>query len=271
MTPREVIRHAKESGLSAVSLTDHDCVDGVREAMAEGEKVGIEVVPGIEFSAKSETETHILGYYIDIGDEQMLRNLEEVKRVRTERTAETSKLLKKLGFDISVDEVMKIAPGGIVGRAHYARIMTEKGYTSSVKEAFDLYLANGRPAYCNRQYLSPEDVVGIIKHAGGLSFAAHLHLMKRTDEDLYNFIAHLKEVGLDGIEGYYTEYTPEMQDKFQSMAKELGLLISGGTDFHAKMKPHISIGTGLGNLRIPYSVLENIKKKKEKINNGRIK
>ncbi len=269
MTPCEVIRHAAEQGLSAVALTDHDCIDGVREAKDEGERVGIEVVPGIEFSAKSETETHILGYYIDIDNPNILLNLEETKRVRIARMEETSRLLAALGFDVTPEEVLKVAPGGIVGRAHYAKVMADKGYVSSVKEGFDKYLANGKPAYSNRQHLSAQDCVRLIKGAGGLAFVAHLHLMRKSDEELYAFLSELMAFGLDGLEGYYTEYTPEMQEKYQRLAGELGLLISGGTDFHAQMKPHIRIGVGYGNLRIPYSVLQNIKDKKESINNGK--
>ena len=266
MTPVELVRHAKEAGLSAISLTDHDCIDGVKEAVKEGERIGLEVVPGIEFSAKSETETHILGYYIDIKNKDILNALEEIKRVRVERTYETSRLLKEVGFDVSVEEVLKIAPGNIVGRAHFARIMMEKGYVSSVKEGFDLYLANGKPAYSDRQHLTASEAVKLITGAGGLAFAAHLHLMRKPDDELFLFIKELKENGLSGVEGYYTEYTPKMQEKYQNLAKSLGLLISGGTDFHAEMKPHISIGKGQGNLKIPYTVLENIKKKRGYVN-----
>lgn len=266
MTPVELVHHAKEAGLSAISLTDHDCIDGVKEAVKEGERIGLEVVPGIEFSAKSQTETHILGYYIDIKNKDILNALEEIKRVRVERTYETSRLLKEIGFDVSVEEVLKIAPGNIVGRAHFARIMMEKGYVSSVKEGFDLYLANGKPAYSDRQHLTASEAVKLITGAGGLAFAAHLHLMRKPDDELFLFIKELKENGLSGVEGYYTEYTPKMQEKYQNLAKSLGLLISGGTDFHAKMKPHISIGKGQGNLKIPYAVLENIKKKRGYVN-----
>jgi len=147
--------------------------------------------------------------------------------------------------------------------------MANKGYVSSVKEGFDKYLANGKPAYSNRQHLSASQAIRLIKGAGGLAFAAHLHLMRKTDEELFEFLSRMKEEGLDGIEGYYTDYTPEMQEKYQALAKRLELLISGGSDFHAQMKPHIRIGTGYGNMKIPYSVLDRIKKEKELIDNGK--
>ena len=259
MTPTELVHHAKESGLSAISLTDHDCIDGVEEALAEGQKIGLEVVPGIEFSVQSKTETHILGYYIDIKSRALQEVMPGILRVRRERSAEIEENLKKQGIDVSYEEALALAPGGLVGRAHFARVMVQKGYTSSVKEAFDLYLSSGKKGFSSRQYLTAEDAVRVIKDAGGFSFVAHLHLIRLSDGELFEFLKNLKAVGLDGIEGYYTEYDDVMQKKYMDMAKELGLAISGGTDFHAKSKPHIAIGRGLGNMQIPYSVLEGIK------------
>ena len=259
MTPAEVVREAKKAGLAAIALSDHDTVDGVREAIAEGEKLGVEIVPAIEFSVQSETETHILGYYIDIENPLLLRALENVIETRRFRNRETCRKLNELGFDITLDEAEAIAPNGFIGRAHFAKLLADKGYTQSVKEGFSLYLENGKYAYCGKQSMTDEEAVRLIKDCGGVAFVAHLHLTKKSDEELRSFLLRLKECGLDGIEGYYTDYTPEMQEKYQTLAEELGLIISGGTDFHAQMKPHISIGTGLGNLKIPYSVLETIK------------
>ena len=123
----------------------------------------------------------------------------------------------------------------------------------------DKWLGVGKPAYDGTQALTAQQAVKLIKDIGGNAFVAHPHLIRISDDALRAFLIELKAYGLDGIEGYYNEYTPEMQRKFQSMAKELGLKISGGTDFHAKMKPHIEIGIGQGNMKIPYSVLENIR------------
>ncbi len=262
MTPAEVVQEAKKAGLSAIALSDHDTVDGLPEAIAEGKKIGIEVVPAIEFSVQSKTETHILGYYIDYENPELKKILEEVVDLRIERNHVTCQRLNELGFDITLEEVRALAPNNFVGRAHFARVLMDKGYTQSVKEGFDKYMSAGQYAYCEKQRLTAEQAVKLIKKCGGLAFVAHPHLIKISDEELIELLKRLKEYGLDGVEGYYTDYTPEMQEKFQSMAEELGLLISGGTDFHAKMKPHISIGTGLGNMKIPYEVLEKIKEKK---------
>lgn len=260
MEPAEVVSHAAACGLAAIALSDHDSIDGVREAMAQGEKVGVEVVPAIEFSVQSDTETHILGYYIDINSPELLATLERIKEVRWQRNVTTCENLNQLGFDVTMDEALAIAPSGIIGRAHFARLLAEKGYVSSVKEGFDKYLSSGKPGYCGTQALTAKEAVELIHACGGVSFVAHLHLIKLGDEELERFLIELKGYGLNGVEGYYTEYTPEMQEKYQAMAKRLGLAISGGTDFHAKMKPHISIGRGLGNMAIPYSVLEDIKR-----------
>lgn len=259
LTPAELVRHAKAAGLSAMALTDHDSIDGVREALLEGEKAGIEVVPAVELSAISATELHILGYFIDIDNPFFLEKIEEARVVRELRIAETCEKLRALGFDVTVEEAKALAPAGLVGRAHFARVLTNKGFTASVREAFDLYLHAGRPAYSSTQRLSTADCIEMIKKAGGAAVAAHLHLTKLEGEALRAFLIHLKEEGLDGVEGYYTDYTPVMQADYQALARELDLCISGGTDFHGEMKPHISIGTGLGNMSIPYSVLDGIK------------
>lgn len=260
MTPRELVAHAKESGISAVALSDHDCVDGVREAMEEGERLGVEVIPAIEFSVVSDTETHMLGYFIDPSSPAIGAAMEKIFAAREYRARVTLEKLNELGFPITVEEVKKVAGGALLCRAHYARVLQDKGLVGSVKEAFDKYLANGRPAYCGKQAITAEEAIELIHAAGGIAFVAHLHLIRLSDEELYAFLRRLKAAGLDGIEGYYTEYTPEMQEKYRRMAEELGLQISGGTDFHAKMKPHIAIGRGTGNLEIPYEVLEKLKK-----------
>lgn len=259
MTPAEVVREAKRAGLAAIALSDHDTVDGIEEAVAEGEKQGIEVIPAIEFSVISETETHILGYFIDINNPELQKVLEEVVELRIQRNYVTCQKLNELGFDITLEEVRALAPNNFVGRAHFARVLMDKGYTKSVKEGFDKYMTAGQYAYCEKQRLTAKEAIELIKKCGGLSFLAHPHLTQFDDDKIKLFLAELKSYGLDGLEGYYTDYTPEMQEKYQSIAKNMGLMISGGTDFHAKMKPHISIGTGLGNMKIPYSLIEEMK------------
>ncbi len=259
MTPSELVKHAAANNLSAIALTDHDTVSGVEEAVRQGKLSGVEVVPAIEFSVMSATETHILGYYIDINNPQLVSILDEIVEKRIERNVMTAKLLQDLGFEVTVNEAASLAPGGIIGRAHFARVMMNKGYVSSVKEAFDKYLSSGKPAYFGNQKLEAKTAIEAIHAAGGAAYLAHLHLIKLGDDELDKFVSQLASYGLDGIEGYYTDYDDAMQKKYQLLAAKYNLGISGGTDFHADMKPHISIGKGTGNMAIPYSVLEGIK------------
>ncbi len=259
MSPEELVIHAAERGLTAIALTDHDTVGGVARAMAQGRISGVEVIPGIEFSARSATLTHILGYCINIDAPGVRSILDEVVEKRIERNVMTAKLLQELGFDVTVDEAAAIAPGGFIGRAHYAKLLMDKGYTSSVKDSFDKYLASGKPAYFTNQKLEAKRIIEAIHAAGGVAFLAHPHQMKMGDK-LEAYVEELVSYGLDGIEGYYSEYDEAMQSEYQALAKRFGLMLSGGTDFHGSMKPHISLGTGIGgNVRVPYSLLERIK------------
>ncbi|MGI6716085.1 MAG: PHP domain-containing protein [Eubacteriales bacterium] len=260
MTPSQLVRHAKEAGLSAIALSDHDSISGVAEAVEEGKRQGVEVIPAVELSAQSDTETHILGYFIDITNKELLSALQYAKQVRYEREVETCEKLNNIGFEITMHEVEEIAETDILCRAHFAKVMVKKGYVSSVKEAFEKYLNVGKPAYSGKQALTDTQAVELINNAGGIAFLAHLHLTKKPLPELKEFLIRLKNAGLAGVEGYYTDYTPETEQEYRSLASELGLVLSGGTDFHGAFKPHIAIGRGYGNLEIPYEILEKMKK-----------
>lgn len=259
MTPRELVRHAKEAGLSAVAVSDHDTADGVAEAVAEGKSCGIEVIPAIELSAVSATETHILGYFIAPTAPALVKAVDHIRAVRTERIGETCEMLAKYNIHVTLDEVKAKAGGGILCRAHIAKLMTEKGYSESPKAAFAEWLNVGCPCYSESQALTDTEAIDLIRQSGGDAYLAHLHLTKKTGTELDDFVKHLVDAGLTGIEGYYTDYTPEMAVTYRALAKKYGLKLSGGTDFHGSFKPHISIGRGLGEMRIPYAVLEEMK------------
>ena len=261
-TPADVVKTAKEAGLSAIALSDHDCITGVQEAIDTGKALGVEVIPAVELSAQSDTELHILGYFIDIHNQKLQDAMAYALQVRDERQEETCRKLNEQGFQITMDELREEAHGNpVLCRAHFAQIMVRKGYAESVKDAFNRYLSVGCYAYSNRQALTGPEAVSLIHEAGGIAVAAHLHLIKKPDDELKEYLKSLIPYGLDGIEGYYTDYTPEMQERYQAMAKELGLVISGGTDYHGANKPHIAIGRGKGNLEIPYSVLDGLRER----------
>lgn len=259
-TPADVVRTAHAAGLSAIALSDHDNIEGVPEAMAEGQRLGIEVIPAVELSAQSDTELHILGYFIDINNKRLQDAMAYALEVRDQRQEETCRKLNEQGFQITMDELREEAHGNpVLCRAHFAQIMVRKGYAESVKDAFNRYLSVGCYAYSNRQALTATEAVSLIREAGGIAVAAHLHLIKMPDPELKEYLKSLIPYGLDGVEGYYTDYTEDMNTRYRAMAKELGLTISGGTDYHGANKPHISIGRGKGDLQIPYDVLEGLK------------
>ncbi len=259
MTPEELIAHAKKKGVSAIALTDHDTIMGIERAKMEAQAQGIEFIPGVEISTESLSQVHILGLYIDIHHPALTELFKSLQEERVVTHKKYMKVLAEHGFPITEEEVRRVAPIGGVGRAHYGKIMTEHGWVSSVAEAFDKYLGVGMPCYIKRTVITPEEAIERIHAAGGLAFFAHPYQTKLGDAGVYALARQLKEHGLDGLEGYYSEYTPEMHERFMNMAKELGLLVSGGSDFHAEMKPHLEIGVGRGNLRVPYSVIEDIK------------
>ena len=264
-TPTDVVRTAAEAGLAAIALSDHDCIDGVQEAMDAGKALGVEVIPAVELSAQSDTELHILGYFVDIHNKKLQDMMAYALKVRDERQEEVCRKLNEQGFDITMDELRKEANGKVLCRAHFAQIMVRKGYAESVKDAFNRYLSVGCYAYSNRQALTGPEAVSLIREAGGIAVAAHLHLIKMPDDQLKEYLKSLIPYGLDGVEGYYTDYTPNMEARYRGMAEELGLVISGGTDYHGANKPHISIGKGKGELEIPYSVLEGLRQRHAEI------
>ncbi len=265
MSPEEVVNYAKEKGLSAFALTDHDSVDGIKRAQKEAEKIGIEFISGIEFSAAEDTETHIIGLFIDPDNEYLLNTIEKLKESRYRRMEDICRKLRENGMDITYNEALSLAGANFVGRAHIAKLMVKKGYCSTVRECFDKYIGLNKPCYSEKRELTATDSVIAIRKAGGLAFLAHLNQTGFEGEKLENLLRKLKESGLTGIEGYYPEYTDENICKFRTLAEKLGLALSGGSDFHGSMKPNIDIGIGSGDLQIPYYILQNMKEIKKRL------
>ncbi len=259
MSPEELMRHAKAAGLSALALTDHDTVDGLERAQKEAQAIGLEFIPGIELSVVSDGETHIVGLYVDPKEPRFAAALERIREERRERNLATERALKAIGVFVSLEEARREAGSDLLGRAHFAKAMVKKGYAASVKDAFDRFLGVGGPAYCSIRSLSAKEGIGLIKGAGGVAVAAHLHHTKKEGAALEAYLRELKGYGLEGAEVLYSEYTPEMTRDYAALAEKLELFPSGGTDFHGTMKPHIAIGKGFGNLSIPYSLLNPIK------------
>ncbi len=262
LKPSEAVACAQHKGLKAIAITDHDTVQGVAEALEAGVELGMEVIPGVEISVDhSGGELHILGYFVDIHRAVLRENLRKLQEYRDRRNPLMVDKLCRLGLQVTLEEVEAIAGGDIVGRPHFAALLVEKGYVSGKQEAFDRYLAQGRPAYLKKEKLTPQEGVELVAAAGGIPVLAHPKYLKESQnpETLRSLLKELKSIGLKGIEVYYSNHSPEEENLFRDLAKQEGLLITGGTDFHGANKPEIEMGTGLGNLRIPYVLVERLK------------
>jgi len=260
LSPEELVRHAHDKGLAAIAVTDHDTIDGIGQALQEGQKIDMEVIPGIEISVDFDPEMHILGYFFDSSYMNIENTLEVLRKNREERNPRMVKKLNEMGFDISMDEVMEQAGGRIVARPHIARVMMKKGYVESVSEAFEKYLSAGKPAYIKRKMLSPEEGIKEIIKAGGLPVLAHPIYLELDFKSLDKLLEYLVDKGLKGIEAHYVDNSEEETQNLLKLADKHKLLVTGGSDFHGSFKPNIEIGVGFGNLHVPYELLERMKR-----------
>ncbi len=261
LSPTELVKCAREKELEAIAITDHDTIEGVEEALAAGQEFDLEVVPGIEISAEFPEETmHILGYYVDFKDQKFIDNISVLQKARAERNPRIVKNLQKLGINIEYDEIQKEAGSGQVGRPHFAKVLLNKGYVKTNKEAFNKYLKKGAPGYEDKFRFQPQDAISHILNAGGLPVLAHPATLKcKTDEALENEINKLVGYGLKGIEAYYSDHSNSQAELYTRLADKYGLFITGGSDFHGHNIKGIALGTGKGKLNIPYNLLEKMK------------
>ena len=263
LSPQELMQLAADTGLSAIALTDHDTVNGLKKARPIARKLGIELIPGIELSTDyNGTEVHILGFYIDDTNETFLSKLQEFVESRDIRNKKMAALLQKEGFDISLKKLYQEYPESVITRAHFARYLTEHGFVKDRETVFRKYLGDNCRCYVPREKISPFEAINLIRLGGGLAFFAHPVLCHMNHDRLRFFVRDLKEAGLTGLEAVYSMNSPGDERNMKKLAAEYNLLISGGSDFHGENKPYIHLGTGKGNLRIPDIILNEIKKRK---------
>ena len=260
-TPAEVACAARMCGLKAAALTDHDTTGGIEEFLKSCADVGIEAVPGVELSTDYHgSEIHVVGLYIDHNNNALLSQLKAFRDNRDHRNDQIIELLKKEGFNITSDDVGRENPDTTIARPHIARYLVDTGQLEDVQTAFDNYLAEGRKCFVDRMKISPFEAVDYIHNASGIAILAHPCLYKKLGSDeLEELIAALKDCGLEGMETIYSRNKPGDEDRFRALAKKYSLLESGGSDFHGANKPDISIGTGTGNMNVPYSYIEKIR------------
>jgi len=251
LTPAELVGRVSAAGLTTISVTDHDTVAAYGEVGSVARAAGVRVVPGIEVTAVEDgRDVHILGYFFDPGHEGLAAFLVRQRELRVERVREVAARLAAANIFIDAEQLVRAAaarPGSSVGRPQIARAMVRSGHVSSVQEAFDLWLASGRPAFVPRSGLGAEAVVRVIHDAGGVAAFAHPGVTRRDD-----LIEPLVERGLDAIEVYHSDHAPDQVALYRQMATRLRALISGGSDFHGEdTKPERAHRAVLGKVTLP--------------------
>ena len=260
-TPYEIVKKAKEVGLKAVALTDHNTALGLKEFKLAGKEFGVETICGLEFSADYiDREVHIVALFIKVEDHDII---EEFLKTLTKRKIESNiKLvegLKSIGMEIDFDALIKNTPSGKINRANIGAELVRLGYVNSVKEAFDTVLSKTYGLYIEPKRPSAEETIEFINSLGAVSILAH-PLLNFSKEELKPTLITMKKAGLKGVETNYATYTKEETEHMVLLAEEMNFIKSGGSDFHGENKPDISLGFGKGNLIVPYQFLEQLKK-----------
>lgn len=265
LTPGEIVTRARQLGLAAIAITDHDTVDGVHQILSNGAPSDIQFVTGVELSTKPPSafpcrgSLHLLGYGFRHDDPVLARELQKLQDARRNRNPQIIAKLQALGIDIRDDELD--APDGErqTGRPHIAMLLVEKGVVSTVDEAFDRFLGNDGPAYVNKYRIDCQRAIHVIRQAGGIPVLAHpalIHPVRAWSLD--HLIAALKSQGLQGLEVYYPEHSEAETRRFRALAHQHGLLMTGGTDFHGAIKPSIELGRAEGGFSVPFRLYEQL-------------
>jgi predicted metal-dependent phosphoesterase TrpH len=245
-TPSEVVRTAAEKNLDAVALVDHDTTEGLEEALETGRELGVEVIPGVEFSAEYErTSIHVLCYWPDVDDVEFQTELQRLRDDRFRRGELMIEKLQALGFDIDFERVRAIAEGGNIVRPHVAQAMVEAGIVATEKEAFDEWIADGKPAHVAKHALDPVDAVGVITRAKGLCVLAHPGMWGDQTSVPEELIERMAGAGMVGLEVDHTDHTPEQRKRYRALADRLAVIATGGSDCHGTRYDPIRMGTSL--------------------------
>ena len=263
LTPSEILATAVQLGLRAIAITDHDTLAGTAAAIATGVPSQLDFLTGIEISAAAPPgydmggSVHILGYGVDLDDSAMHSLLNVLKTARENRSPRIIQRLKRLGMDLTMDELAPFVGDATPGRPHIAQLMVHKGMVDSIEAAFDRFLAKNQPAYVEKSRVPMADAIGAINHAGGIAVLAHPYLNGPADPARFEtFLLVLQSMGLKGIEAYYPDHPPAAVAEYCRLARKHDLLISGGTDFHGQVNPGVRMGVGRGDFHVPYSIYQ---------------
>jgi len=263
-TPTELVKHAKEIGLSAIAITDHDTIAGLEEAVTAGKEFGVEVIRGCELSLESPVGAgwlHMVALWVPEQADELQAAFDWLIEGRMNRNHEIIAKLRSLGINITYEAVAERA-GGTIGRPHFAQELLSLGVVSSIGEAFKVWIGDHGRAYVPKRKLTPENALRILNTIGATSILAHPFALELSMKSTEALILDLKDMGLDGMEVLYSEHSESDTKAYWKMAERNNLLISGGSDFHGTVKPHISLGKGRGNLNIPVELLEAMKQRR---------
>ena len=250
-TPAQLVKEAIKRGLSAVAIADHDTVGSVAQALKEAQETELEIIPGIELTSQQDNqEIHMLGYFLDYKQQELLDKLRLVQQNRVSRVYRIVENLKKLGVGLNAQTIFDISGRGTVGRMHIARALLLDGWVDSIAEAFRKYIGDNSPAYVCGFRLSALEAIMLIRDAGGVAVLAHPYILD-NDELILKFVGY----GLQGLEVYYPEHSQSQINFYLDLAKNLGLLVTGGSDFHGSVKPDIK----LGMIKIPLELVEKLR------------
>ncbi|MDX9965301.1 ribonuclease III [Desulfobacter postgatei] len=265
LTPRQILDLARDTGIEALALTDHDTVAGILEIKDIVHSYPVEFITGVEISCspppefKSLGSIHMLGYGFSVYDCGLNEALTRAAEARAKRNPKIIKKLNALGFDITLDEVESRFGASQTGRPHIAELLVEKGYVSDFRQAFDLYLGKNKPAYVDKFKISCKEAIRLILDAGGLPVLAHPGIIDfQRPHDLDTFVNLLVAEGLEGIEVYYSGHDSALRQHLSEIVHSKGLVATGGSDFHGSFNKGVDLGRGRGNLNIAMSVFKTL-------------
>jgi 3',5'-nucleoside bisphosphate phosphatase len=259
-TPEQLVLRAESKGLTAISVTDHDTVEGTVAAIEVGEGSSVEVIPGIEFSCVHKTDhMHVLGYYIDPVNSELLTTLNDIQQARIDRNLQIIDRLNKLGIGITIDEVHQKSTVGQTGRPHIAQVLMEKKVIPNIDSGFTRYLKVGKPAYVARKILQVDETINVIRRAGGIAVLAHPGSIDNSLRKIPAIVKELKKVGLQGVEVYYPIHTKRVVKKLKAMAEFYNLVVTGGSDYHGSIRPGTDLA-GVNGFFVPDDTVQQLKK-----------
>jgi 3',5'-nucleoside bisphosphate phosphatase len=278
-SPTELVHKAAAAGLDTIAVTDHDNDAGCDEAVAEGDRAGVEVVRGVEISCdvedlnergfmpSSRPTMHLLGYFIPSGENGLSAALADLQYHRANRNQLIVEKLNGFGIPITFEEVENEAggPGSQIGRPHFAAVLVRHGVVPDYQTAFDEYLAKGAKAYLTRKLYKPTEAIELMTAAGVVPVLAHPFTLNLSIDDLEVFVDALVGAGLEGIEGYHGDLPEVEQEPYRALGEAKGLVVSGGSDYHGSMRPDRGMPGGKHDVIVPDRVLDELREASQRL------